>query len=532
MQHARISLLAAGAVLLLRSHVGSAEVPDTCSAPHELDKYQLLRRLSFDLRQSSPMYEEYVSLESSQGVPDELVDRFVQSEGFRLGMRRYHENLLWPNVANVHMSGPANKLTPRQGKLYVVPLVARLNAVRHSPEAICNDLLQTEFDPACPGEFRPANVPVVEGVTREGYRMVAPYWDPQNPIKVCAFDAQETLSVTKGGVTIRCGTPEAQREPACGCGPNLRFCYTSAAEPTLLASFREQVGRAIDRVTTGARPYTDLLLAQDIEENGPIAYWRKHAAKNSVLNLTYNVPGADESPNDMDFTDMTWKVNSRSPLHAGILTTPGYLLRFQTNRSRANRFRVAFMGEYFVPASKLEPQASCSDDSADLTQRCNCQYCHQTLEPLAAHFSNFSEAGSAPLADRLAFPRSRPDCILGGGAKDRTFCDRFYVTGSDEPHAGSLRAYQFAAEHDDYPDSIEKGPRKLAEAIIADGTFARTTVRYLYTRLVKQDLRIEGEHAEDRPLLTRLSQGFQDVQYSFPWLVKQIVSLPEYRSVR
>jgi hypothetical protein len=528
MKTLRKSLLALAIIVplaLFRSHEGAAEEPNQCDAPHELDKYKLLRRISLDIRHKLPTIEEYTALDKENAVPNELVASFIGSDDFRLAMRRHHENMFWPNVSNVRISDGTTQLGLRMGT-YALPL--RENVYRGARDVSCDNVLQTEFDPAFPGQFRP--VPRVEGALRhDGYRMVAPYWAPTTQIKVCAYEAQETLSVPgPGGKTYNCNTVEGRGNRACGCGPDLKFCFSTFSAQAILTSMREQAGRVVDRVTTGKAPYTDLVLTTDAEENGPLSFFRRNLATSANLNVTYNAPLPDEKLSDLPYTEARFLPVAREPLHAGVLTTPAFLLRFQTDRGRANRFRVAFAGQYFVPAAKLEPQAGCSSDADDLTKRCNCQYCHQVLEPLSAHFGGFAESGSGLLSDRKAFPLQRPDCI---GSNDRT-CRRFYVTDRTADRAGWLLSYQYADVHSEYATNIEKGPRKLAESIIADGTFARTAVRYLFERLMKRPARTEGVENEDAALIDALAGDFAQGGYNYPRLAEKIVGLPEYRRAR
>src|SRR5919199_5427745 len=76
-----------------------AEIGPVCTAPHEGDKYQLLRRLSLDLRGHAPTVEEYAALDGESSVPAAAIQSFLQSDDFRLAMRRYHEAMFWPNLA-------------------------------------------------------------------------------------------------------------------------------------------------------------------------------------------------------------------------------------------------------------------------------------------------------------------------------------------------------------------------------------------------------------------------------------------------
>jgi hypothetical protein len=523
--------------LLLAAGVSTAEVAPQCDVPHEVDRYQLLRRLSVDLRGRVPTVEEYAALDSQPSVPRATIASYLATDDFRLAMRRYHEAMFWPNIQNVALHGIAPVLTLSAAETsYRLGAAARGNTYRGDANTGCGDFEQTHFDPAFPGEFRPdpafVQIIVVNGknVRQEGWRMVSPYWAPATQLKVCAFDAQETPSVKAGGVTLGCNYSQTNNNPACGCGPNLKFCYGGRGEVDrkILTSLREQLNLAVDDVVKGGKPYTDLLLSTKAQQNGPIAFWKTWLAPQVTVNQTYNVADPQEEVSAKDYLDESWTTVDRKGLHAGVVTLPGYLLRFQTDRGRANRWRINFLCEHFIPPAVLQPQAGCSDSSSDLTQRCNCQYCHSKLEPMAAHWGKFAEAGTTLMTDPLIFPLKRTQCI----GQNNAFCNRFYVTQSDGHNPGSLLAYQFTDTHADYLTNLEGGPRALAQKAIDDGSFARCTVKKVFEQLVKRELQAEGAETAELELQATLAQGFKDNAYSFPWLVEQVVSLPQYRRVR
>lgn len=502
---------------------------EVCEAPREVDRYQLLRRLSLDLRGHVPTYEEYLALDALPDVPAEKVGELLASDAFRLQMRRYHESFLWPNVSNVSMADFNYQISPRG------PAQALAHAggtwvrnYRGEINTYCADVEQTEFDPAFPGQFRPVVTPNADGLRIEGWRMVAPYWDPQNPVKVCAYDAQETPSVVVNGRTFDCSNRTGVNRIECGCGPDLRWCSRSTAEAVVRASFREQLGLSVDEVTAGRAPYTDLLLSKKAKENGAIAYYNRHLGGLTSPSQIFQQPDSENPLADRAFTEDAWVVRDRGGLHAGILTLPGYLLRFQTQRSRANRLLVGFACEPFVAPTDLHTRPGCSQDSDDLTQRCSCQSCHASLEPVASAWSLFSEAGTTMMTDPARFPPERPDCV----GKTDAFCRKFYVTNKESPAKGKHVAYEFALMHPDYEDIIHGGPVGAAQALIHDGTLARCTVKRLFSHLMKRDLLLEGKDAPERALLEELAEGFESSNYDFPALVERLVTLPEYRRVR
>lgn len=520
--------------ILLAPSMAPSEPPPECARSQELDKYQLLRRLSLDLRHRLPSYEEYRALDAEEGVPDTVVDDYLESDEFRVVMRRFHESLLWPNVSTVALNNQNSGLNKNDHDVFRLAAGGRQRAYRGVNPSTCGDFEQTNFD----GQGRPVPRAPTDDVPyeQEGWVEVAPYWDPANPIRVCAFDAQTaTEGPGNGGRTVACNGPDAQQSAECGCGPNLRWCYGPRAQvaDVIWSSMREQLLRLVDDVTVGGRPYSELLTARRTHVNGPLLFWWKNLANMVALNRTYNPLGDGELPGsgEPDWTQASWSTIDREGPQAGVLTLPAYALRFQTNRGRANRFRIVFTGQYFVPPSNLD-DVDCDDLAEDLTQRCNCRTCHQVLEPIAAHFGAFAEAGTALITDREKFPLFNESCIGRGDAT----CNRFWITDPTRHNAGALAPYQFADIDDDLHrqilENLESGPPGLVARVLEDGTFASATVRNLFHTLMAREMTLDPLADEGEiDLLAELTDELRESD-DIRALVKRLVTLPQYRRVR
>lgn len=531
------SLAAIVPAIVLLASSASAGDPAACEVQHDIDKYQLLRRLSLDLRSRIPTIEEYEALDAEEDVPVETIQSYLEGDEFRRTMRQYHERLFWPNIIPAKIHDVETLLTdvkdPYAWRIYSG---VRTKTMRNHANAGCSDFEQTHFDPAHPGEFRPdpAYVQVdADGVLHEGWRYVHPFWekDPAAKLKVCAFDAQEAVNVpASGGTTVDCASIPGRKLRECGCGPGLQSCYPTGfvIDNPIKASLREQLNLLVDEVTVGGKSYTDLLLSTKAKQDGKIAFWKKHLAPSVELNITYNVPDPAEEVLDKDYLDETWTEVDRGPLHAGVLTLPIYLLRFQTNRSRGDRFRVNFMCQYFIPPEKLEPAPGCSETDSDITKRCNCQYCHQILEPLSLHFATFAEAGTTLMTDEATFPQKDITCADG---TPTAFCRRFYVTQPDAHNPGVLTAYQFSDTHPDYVDIIQKGPRALAQETIDSGAFAQCAVKRVFSYFHKRDLAVVGDDTDELELLNNLATEFEGTGYDLRQLILRVVTLPQYRRI-
>lgn len=528
-----------------------------CTDPQELDRYQQLRRLSMDLRGRPPTVAEYNALDSLSSVPDTWLDEWMTGDEFRLMMRRYHEALLWPNpsaaglvdtnvrLVNARVSTGSSTLT------VLTSLGTQRRTVWRGGPYVCGAYEQTQWKSDGSPVTRTATDPSTgQSYQQDGYVRMAPYWDPSTPVNVCAFEAMENTQ----GKAEACNTLTALRDPLCGCGPDLKWCFGGTVDKTILIDLREQFNRAVDEVTVGGYPYTDLLTSKRVALNGHLQFWKKNLAQMVPLNRTYNAqgPGDPTMPENPSYTDASWTTFQRSDVHAGILTMAAYTLRFQTNRGRANRFRVAFTGQYFVPTSQPEDPTvtGCNPDTGDLTQLCTCRTCHGVLEPLAAYFGQVSEAGSTLISNFPDYYATCNPANYGPGTSNPNgsppaSCTRFFSVSPEDPNPGWRLTHQWAyvetsghnneglddALHRSLYDHLLEGPGGLAEELIATGQLAQGTVKNLFHHLMRRDMILDPSNdLNEISLLSELSADFEQ-DYDLRRLIKRLVSLPQYRRV-
>jgi hypothetical protein len=466
-----------------------------------------------------------------------MLDDMLVSDGFRESMRRYHSDLLWPTLSGVPLTNAA--LIIRSFRIGTSDVWALGSQQRRrtfrggSGQALCGDYEQTEFTP----DGRPIpNLVTIgdESIKQEGWVWVEPYWTGPGsaPVKACAFDAQ----IAATGIQQDCATRRGVADPGCGCGPNLQRCFSNDALNVIQADAKEQLLRLVDDVTIGGQAYSSLITTTRAYENGALSHWRRWLAPLVAPNQTIN----DGHPTDallaeaIPFTDREFRAVERSGHHSGILTLPTYLLRFQTNRGRANRFRIAFTGQYFVPSNTPDTEG-CDPTSDDLTQRCECRHCHQVLEPLAAHFAPFTEAGSA-VVDPAFLPIYDPDCDPTVTGKLGPACARFYVTDPGAYNPGVLLTHQFAdiddPLHKKLSENLENGPLAWSQEIIQSGAFHASIVQSLWLHLTGRDFILDPTDPDtELELLQELAAQFQ-TDDDFTALVKRMVMTDQYRRVR
>lgn len=482
-----------------------------------LDKYRYLRALSLDLRGDVPSVDEYALLDTQTDVPASTLDAWLHDEAFINRALRFHEGLLWPNVTNVRLLSSVMRLSTASGNLlYRSDMAQRLRGQRVS----CLDK---------PATFTSSGQIVTEklsdGTTREGYVLVTPYWDPSTQVKVCAFDAQTSVTGSSG---LSCGTEAAKLDLACGCGDSLRFCGRSTEEKAILEAFGEDARRRVGDVLRDNRPYLELFTGKTMYVNGPVVHYFKNQSQAFGDVRMQPLPIRLEVLPNLAYTDKdTWAEIPLHEYHAGVLTSPAYLLRFMTNRSRANHFFSTFLCQPFIPPEGGIPLTA--PPILDLQEREGCDGCHVLLEPSAAFWGRWSESGAAWLpSDR--FPQVRSDCMscaTQGGCSDE--CSRYYVskalTSEELPWLGSLRWYEF--RHEEHEVHVEAGPSMLASLAVVDERLPHCTAQTAFQWLMGRP-----PAESETELVNALSREFQQSNYNYRQLIRALVSSTGYRRVQ
>ena len=488
----------------------------------ELDKYGYLRALSLDLRGNIPTLEDLATLDNQADVPDALIDRYLSSDEFVSQVVRRHRDLLWNNVSNADILNFQTLFTTFASggsNIWWRPTPARQYRGRDVP---CDDV------PAVVSNGVISYRVDASGYRREGWVMVEPYWAPGTSLKVCAFDAQSARFTSTG---TDCSTLDAFTDTECGCGPNLRWCSTYTNYAELRDALAREVELRIAAVIRGDLPYTRLFTDNTAYVNGPLVHYYRHQANlPGQLSMTPVALAVDRLP-DLKYTDKELVPVELGPEHGGVLTSPAWLLRFQTYRSRANRFFEAFLCQPFQPPAGGLPSPSdaCSAEP-DLQNRCGCKFCHSLLEPAGAHWGRWA-GGGAGFLEPLGYPRVRLDCFecATTGRQCTQDCRNRYVTRAlsekEKPFLGTLNAYYFLRpEHE---VNVEQGPRYLALSAIVDNRLPSCTARRTAEWLLGREL-----DEEEKSWVAHLSTGFVGSGYSYRQLVKAVVASAAYRRVR
>jgi len=499
------------------------ETQDTAEPPSldrplqaELSPARYLRALSLDLRGRLPSPSDYAALAAEGRVSEALIDELLNSPELPRELTRHHQSLLWGRIDDLSFSNNllsgSGRDTPywrrNSARTYRGGRVSCLN----EPASFdANGVIQTQL---------------VDGDQLEGYVMVAPYWDPDNPIKVCAFDAQEASFSATGQACS-----ERDQDPSCGCGPNLTWCASRESESLIREALMESFERLMTWTFAEGGSYLQLFEAQRLYVNGPLTHFLRHLIQGN-MRYDFAPSSVDVSslPN-LTFLDVdSWVPVTLSRSHAGVLTHPVFLLRFQTNRSRANRFFDAFLCSPFQPPDGGLPVADeASIRDPDLQSRAGCKYCHALLEPAASHWGRWVEEGVAYLPpDR--FPATRADCeqcaVTGGCSLE---CRTHYLVDAlsdrESPYLGKLNAYVFRrAEHQ---LNVEQGPRLLVMSEVVRQRMPRCVAKTSSEWLLGRELT-----EADEPWIDSLGLRFARSGFNYRSLISEIVRSERYRRVK
>ena len=484
-----------------------------------------LRSVSLDLLGRLPTIEEYDLIGDDQTIPDSLLDQWLESDEFHNQVLYYHNLLLLNDLEFVKFQNFVHYMDrSSDGIYYIKRRSSRIgeSSLSHNPP--CGDYEAT-FDE----NNKPIRTTNFDGSLDEGYVWVTPYWAPETQVKVCASEAQETEITTLGR---DCKTNFGPADPECGCGPNLNWCipnFTTGVYHQIVDDFNEQINQYISKIISEDRPYTELFTGDTLLLNGPLTHMYKylvfhpHGAtmehppfdRNLMPNLTYT-----EADN--------WVEIPSIEANSGVFGLPGFLLRYHTNRRRAERVLSEFMcTELTPPAAGLAESTDEELFEADLRQLSGCSGCHSLIEPIAGYWGRWVEGGGSFVPESLFPPFSEECNEAARNGNDRNAFAKCQNEGylmdpywEDQVGWYWSHAHLYESEQH-YP---MEGPRMLFEQKIADGTLPKCVVEKAVGQLLGRDL-----NNRDTTWHRDLTRDFILNDYNYVQLIRNIVTSDQYR---
>jgi hypothetical protein len=369
-------------------------------------------------------------------------------------------------------------------------------------------------------------------IRREGWRLMQPYWAGGHWVKTCAYDAQDRAESVSTRQLCR---PGSNVDSSCGCGPMGMSCSPFSGEygrwthtlEHLIESINREPLEIVGSVVAHDEDYSNIFTTHRSLANGALSFMNRYQT-DQVGELDFSPSAPQDALPDVPYTDDTWHEYQRSPEHSGILTTPVYLARFGTVRSRINRFRTAFLCRPFSPSADPPPpiEHPCNRET-NLARRCGCQHCHASIEPLGAAWGRWAERSTNYL-DPLRFPSYDPACASCTGVQCPRRC-RSYVTtptdGDSVPFLGTLETYLYRSPEE--IRRIEQGPSSIIADTLRSGELQSCTARTTWARLLNRPMSL----TEQTQVLPALIRQFDTEHRSYRALVRAIVTSPAYRRI-
>ena len=535
MEHTRIIAVVLASLFCAAPLEARGQSPAECAPTDAVDTYRLLRQLSLDLRGRIPTVEELEALDGLDDVSEATLSAMLSSDDWFREVRRYHHDLLWGTLDGLdRIAHRLRRLQQDPGSdLWYLRASSRHYRNANAGGVPCLDQ-PARFDSSGRPVYLRTNVTggehadeCIRGCNFEGYVMVRPYWAPDTRIKVCALDAQELARGIEGG---DCTSDSGLEDPGCGCGPNLERCYAvgrGAGDEMMRAALVEEPTRIFEAIVREGRPYFEALTTRESYVNGPLVNYYANVGGFDVVSR----PLYGALP-DVPFTETSrWDRVERNELHSGVLTTYGYMMRFASDRGRANHFYSAFLCQPFEPVAELPPADDPCSQNPDLSQRCGCDSCHTTLEPAAAHWGRWRHGEQYGYLAPEVFPNRRSDCATCTGDGCSEICNDYYVTRPTSSRAeyddlGLLRALQWRSPEE--RRAVELGPRALVERPGNLELMEACTARTLAERFLHRPLTEE----EVTTWLPDLTDGFRGTGHDFTELARAIVEDERYRAIR
>ena len=291
----------------------------------------------------------------------------------------------------------------------------------------------------------------------------------------------------------------------------------------------KQVNQHIRKIVSEERPYTELFTGDWILLNGPLTHMYNYLVYNPHGTMMEHPPFNRDLTPDLSYTDTdTWVELPSINANSGVFGLPGFLLRFHTNRRRAERVLSEFLcDELKPPTAGLSASTDTELFEADVRQLTGCADCHYKLDRIAGHWGRWVEGGGSyvPIESFPSF--SEPCNEAARNGYDRNALAECRNNGYlVEPYWGYKVGWyhSHAALYESEQDLPIEGPRLLFSQYIADGTIPACTV----TKASEQLLGRELNH-RDAQWKQELIRDFILSDYNYTELFRSIITSDQYR---
>ncbi len=414
-----------------------------------------LKRSQYLLNATTPTDEQFAIFASSDVTYKTAVRNFVESENFYDATLRYHEKLFGTGLQMDYLTElQRDDIDGKSEKFAQITCSHDDDAARRF-RCYWSSLDEGSKTGSCPQSWEQA-------VTVFWYPGIVA-WVCPSVVRACGSDLSRCF--------IEYRDPNEARNAELGATEifDSRF--------SVVKSLSKQSAGLATAVVVSNYPYTKILEPGLTAVDGAISHFYRQSHHFDLDKLSIPKELLD-TINNISLTDTKFRLvyTGNTYEQAGVLTTFGWLRRYEKNRTRANQLYERLLCRKFTSElPRVFPQ-----DPGNLRTTPGCSGCHATLDPLADFFNAWGEGGDLYRGNRGTVATS-----FGG-------------------HAGSYLS-------------------DLADIIRNDNAFSTCTVEHVWEWLMGR-----GFFADEADLRAVLTNYFITTNYSFKELVYAVATHPAY----
>ncbi len=331
------------------------------------DHKQALRRAQYLLNASTPTDDQFAVGASSEGAYQASIRGLLDHSLFYDAMMRYHERLFGVGLPTEYLDELQRDDIDNKTNKFAQITCNRGNS--NAPKFRCYwSSRDTSRTADCPTTWE---------------EPVTVFWYPGMVAWVCP-----SVHRACGSDLSRCFIKYANQNEALNAELGTTEVFDS--RHAVVKSLSKQSAGIASAVVTANYPYTKILEPGLTAVDGAIAHFYRQTHHFDLVKLN---PPAEllAVVNEIPLTDTRFKlVNTGNTYEqAGILTTFGWLRRYEKNRTRANQLYERLLCRKFTSALPRVFPA----DPGNLRTKEGCSGCHATLDPLADFFAAWGEGG-------------------------------------------------------------------------------------------------------------------------------------------
>ena len=433
-------------------------VPQNSLGAKDLSK--ALRRAQYLLQARLPTDTDFKTYAASEAKYQEAVRSYLDSPGFYDATLRYHEKLFGVGLPSEYL----NELQRPDIDGKELKLARLICSAGSGAKA----QFSCRWDGGDTGRERTGQCP------KSMQEPVTPFWKPDITVWVCPSVARAC-----GSDLSKCFVEYEDENEARNTELGTSQAFDSRF--TIVKSLAKQSAGLAAAVVTENYPYTKILEPGLTAVDGALAHLMTQGHHFDLDRL--RLPGdAKKQVENVRFDDTRFQLlyTGNTYEHAGVLSTFGFLRRYEKNRTRANQLYERLLCRKFTSDLPiLFPQ-----DPGDLRTRPTCSGCHATLDPLADFFLAWGEGGELYKGNK--------------GAKQTTFAGK----------SGKYLA-------------------DLARIITTDEAFASCSVQNAWEWMMGRKF-----YASEEALRDDLTNYFVSTKYSFKELVFALATHPAFLDSR